>query len=80
MSSPRVNAFKRPPVPDWAPKIDDVVFVRSGKGLRRITARGTIVAKALHSDSFEVLLKRTIGCCAIKKKLVFFVDDMRPTK
>ena len=80
MSTPRVSAFKQPPSPDWRPNIGDVVFVRSGKGLRRITARGTIVAKALHSDSFDVLLKRTIGCCAIRKQLVFFVDDMRPTK
>ncbi len=80
MSSPRVNAFNRPPLPDWTPKIGDVVFVRSGKGLRRITARGTIIAKALHSDSFDVRLERTIGYCAIKKQIVFFVDDMRPTK
>lgn len=79
MSSPRVKAFKREPLDDWKPTIGDIVFVRTGSGLRRVTARGTIIAKALHSASFEVMLKRTIGCCEVKKRLVFFQDDMRPS-
>ena len=79
MSSPRVKAFKQDPLEDWNPTIGDVVFIRIGKGLRRVTAKGTIIAKALHSASFEVLLKRRIGCRDVKKRLVFFQDDMRPS-
>lgn len=79
MSSPRLKAFKRQPIYDWKPTIGDVVFVRTGKGLRRVTAKGTIIAKALHSASFEVLLKRWIGCCDVRRRLVFFQDDMRPS-
>lgn len=79
MSSSRVKAFNREPLEDWKPAIGDVVFIRTGKGMRRVTAKGTIIAKALHSASFEVLLKRRIGCCDVKKRLVCFQDDMRPS-
>ena len=79
MSSPRVKAFKREASEDWKPTIGEVVFVRTGNGLRRVTAKGTIIAKALHSACFEILLKRRIGCCDVRKRLVFFQDDMRPS-
>ena len=78
--SPRVRAFRRELPPGWTPQVGDDVFVRTGNGLRRVTAKGSIVAKALHSSSFEVLLKRRIGCRDVKKKIVFWLDDMRPTK
>lgn len=78
MPTPRQKAFKADNPSDWKPCVGDTVFVRTGSGLRRITATACVVGGSLLDDCCEIRIVRSIGCYDIRKQLILSIDDLRP--
>ena len=78
MATPRQRAFKAEQPTDWKPTIGETVFVRTGSGLRRITATACVIGGSLLDDCCEIRIVRVIGCCDIRKQLILPIEDLRP--
>jgi hypothetical protein len=79
MLTPRQKAFKADKPSDWKPCVGDTVFVRTGSGLRRITATACVIGGSLLDDCCEIRIVRVIGGCDIRKQMILPIDDLRPS-